>query len=201
METIHRCSDKFLAHRFFVEQGIGSPATWLPGELPDELPYPGARQGAARLRLAAYLPCHEPRRARLLPRYTTADSMVQAVCSGDEFSIDVFCDLSGRCLAAMPRTMIESKGGESIKGMTIKDERADRVRPQGLGGARDHRPRERPVLPRAGRRARGDGRQPALRRWLSLADGCRLALSRAGAGARERRAARRRGSASFARAS
>ena len=54
-------------------------------------------------------------------RYTTADSMVQAVCHGEEFSIDVFCDLDGRCLAAVPRTMIESKGGESIKGMTIKD--------------------------------------------------------------------------------
>ncbi len=47
--------------------------------------------------------------------------MVQALCSGEEFSIDVFCDLAGRCLAAIPRTMIESKGGESIKGMTIKD--------------------------------------------------------------------------------
>ena len=47
--------------------------------------------------------------------------MVQAVCRGEEFSIDVFCDLDGRCLAAIPRTMIESKGGESIKGMTIKD--------------------------------------------------------------------------------
>ena len=47
--------------------------------------------------------------------------MVQAVCHGVEFSIDVFCDLGGRCVAAIPRTMIESKGGESIKGMTIKD--------------------------------------------------------------------------------
>ena len=47
--------------------------------------------------------------------------MVQRVCSGEEFSIDVFCDLDGRCLGAVPRTMIESKGGESIKGMTIGD--------------------------------------------------------------------------------
>ena len=55
-------------------------------------------------------------------RHTTAESMVQGLCRGEEFSIDVFCDLGGRCLAAIPRTMIESKGGESIKGMTIKDE-------------------------------------------------------------------------------
>ena len=53
--------------------------------------------------------------------YTPVPSMVQQGCLGDEFSIDVFCDLDGRCLNAIPRTMIESKGGESIKGMTIKD--------------------------------------------------------------------------------
>ena len=47
--------------------------------------------------------------------------MVQALCTGEEFSIDVFCDFDGRCLNAIPRTMIESKGGESIKGMTIFD--------------------------------------------------------------------------------
>jgi carbamoyl-phosphate synthase large subunit len=47
--------------------------------------------------------------------------MVQQVCRGEEFSIDVFCDTDGRCLNAIPRTMIESKGGESIKGMTTKD--------------------------------------------------------------------------------
>ena len=36
--------------------------------------------------------------------------------------MDVFCDLEGRCLNAIPRTMIESKGGESIKGMTIAED-------------------------------------------------------------------------------
>ena len=54
-------------------------------------------------------------------RYTPVDSMVQTCCRGEEFSIDVFCDLDGRCLNAIPRTMIQSKGGESIKGMTIQD--------------------------------------------------------------------------------
>ena len=38
------------------------------------------------------------------------------MCRGEEFSIDVLCDLEGRCLNAIPRTMVESKGGESIKG-------------------------------------------------------------------------------------
>jgi len=55
--------------------------------------------------------------------YTPVESIVQACLAGEEFSVDVFCDLDGRCLNAIPRTMIESKGGESIKGMTIRDER------------------------------------------------------------------------------
>jgi hypothetical protein len=27
---------------------------------------------------------------------------VQQVCTGEEFSIDVFCDFEGRCLGAIP---------------------------------------------------------------------------------------------------
>ena len=121
-ETIERCSDKYLAHGFFVDSGIGSPGTWLPDELPGELAYPvlvKARRGFGSRHIY-----RAANRAELdfFLGYTTADSMVQALCLGEEFSIDVFCDLAGRCLAAIPRTMIESKGGESIKGMTIKDD-------------------------------------------------------------------------------
>ena len=46
---------------------------------------------------------------------------MQERCHGEEFSIDVFCDLDGRCLNAIPRSMIQSKGGESIKGRSLRD--------------------------------------------------------------------------------
>jgi carbamoyl-phosphate synthase large subunit len=121
-ETIRRCSDKYLAHRFFEAEGIGSPATWLPDALPDEVPFPvlvKARKGFGSRHIYR---AHDADELAFFLRYTTADSMVQAVCAGEEFSIDVFCDLDSRCLNAVPRTMIESKGGESIKGMSLKDE-------------------------------------------------------------------------------
>ena len=120
-ETSERCADKYLAHRFFEENGIGSPPTWLPTELPAEVRFPvlvKARKGFGSRHI--YRAANDTELDFFL-RYTSADSMVQAVCHGVEFSIDVFCDLDGRCVAAVPRTMIESKGGESIKGMTIKD--------------------------------------------------------------------------------
>jgi carbamoyl-phosphate synthase large subunit len=120
-EVVRRTEDKYEAHLFFEEHGIPSPGSWLPGGLPDDLPYPvlvkprrgfGSRhiyRAGDREELDFYL------------RRTPADSFVQQVCSGEEFSIDVFCDFEGRCLGAIPRTMIESKGGESIKGSSIKD--------------------------------------------------------------------------------
>ena len=91
--------------------------------VPDDVPFPvlvKARKGFGSRHIYRAANAEE---LDLFLRYTTADSMVQQACAGEEFSIDVFCDLDGRCLNAIPRTMIESKGGESIKGMTIRDER------------------------------------------------------------------------------
>ncbi len=120
-EAIARCGDKYLAHRFFEERGIGTPPTWLPDELPAELPYPvlvKARRGFGSRHIYR---ARDRSELDFFLGYTAVESMVQAVCLGVEYSIDVLCDLDGRCLNAIPRTMIESKGGESIKGMTIAD--------------------------------------------------------------------------------
>ena len=105
-ETIERCADKYAAHSFFEELGIGTPPTWLPTELPEKIPYPvlvKARQGYGSRHIFR---AENRSELEFFLRYTTADSMVQAACRGEEFSVDVFCDLDGRCLAAIPRTMI-----------------------------------------------------------------------------------------------
>jgi carbamoyl-phosphate synthase large subunit len=53
--------------------------------------------------------------------YVDEPTMIQKLMDGPEFSIDCLSDLQGRCLNAIPRTMIESRGGESIKGTVIAD--------------------------------------------------------------------------------
>ncbi len=121
LDAIERCSDKYEAHTFFSANGIGSPPTWLAGDVPDDPRFPvlvKARKGFGSRHIYR---AHDRDELDFFLRYTTVDSMVQAVCEGEEFSIDVFSDLDARCVAAIPRTMIESKGGESIKGMSIKD--------------------------------------------------------------------------------
>ena len=37
-DVVRRTADKYLAHRFFEERGIPSPASWLPEELPRRRP-------------------------------------------------------------------------------------------------------------------------------------------------------------------
>ena len=120
-EIVDALADKWLAHLLFEERGIGSPATWLPDALPDTLEFPVLVKARHGFGSRGIYRCVDRRELEFFLGYTDHDSMVQAACAGEEFSIDVFCDLDGRCLNAVPRTMIESKGGESIKGMTIRD--------------------------------------------------------------------------------
>ena len=119
--VVERLGDKYLAHQLLEEHGLESPSTWLPTEVPADVRFPvlvKARHGFGSRHIYRAENASE---LEFFLRYTPVDSIVQQACLGEEFSIDVFCDWDTRCLNAIPRTMIESKGGESIKGQTIKD--------------------------------------------------------------------------------
>ena len=121
LDVVQAVADKYVAHKRFDELGLPSPPTWLPDELPDEVPYPVLVKDRRGFGSRHIFRARDRRELDFFLAYTPAESMVQQYCAGEEFSIDVFCDREGRCLNAIPRTMIQSKGGESIKGMTIKD--------------------------------------------------------------------------------
>jgi carbamoyl-phosphate synthase large subunit len=121
-EICRQVGDKYLAHQLFSRLGIPSPPSWLPGEVPRDARFPllvKVRDGFGSRHIYR---ARDRDEFEFFLRYTPVESFVQQQCLGEEFSIDVFCDTESRCLNAIPRTMIQSKGGESIKGMTIKDE-------------------------------------------------------------------------------
>ena len=131
--------------------GSRARARGCPGDVPDDARYPAARQGARGFGSRHIYRAADAAELAFFLAHTPVESMVQELCVGEEFSIDVFCDLEGRCLNAIARTMIQSKGGESIKGMSILD--AELIE-HGAPGRRDDRHRRagmHPVLPRAGR--------------------------------------------------
>ncbi len=114
--------DKYEAHLLLERLGLPSPPTVLPGDADlDAIDYPvmvkpRRGSGARSIHLA-----HDPAQARFFVGYVREPTMVQRAMDGPELSIDCLGDLDGRCLNAIPRTMLESRGGESIKGTVIDD--------------------------------------------------------------------------------
>jgi carbamoyl-phosphate synthase large subunit len=111
--------DKYEAHELLLRHGLPSPPTVVPPDEPGSYPVmvkPRRGSGARSIHPAADREAME-----FFVRYVEEPVMVQRLMGGPEFSIDILCDLDGRCLNAIPRTMIESRGGESIKGTVIAD--------------------------------------------------------------------------------
>lgn len=119
-EVCRSTYDKYETHELLLHHGLPSPRTVLPGQQPESYPVmvkPRRGSGARSIHPAA-----DREEMEFFTRYVKEPVMVQKLMDGPEFSIDLLCDLDGRCLNAIPRTMIESRGGESIKGTVINDE-------------------------------------------------------------------------------
>jgi carbamoyl-phosphate synthase large subunit len=111
--------DKYEAHLLLTRLGLPSPPTVLPGEPIESFPVmvkPRQGSGARSIHRA-----DDEHAAAFFVDYVAEPTMVQKLMNGPELSIDCLSDPHGRCLNAIPRTMIESRGGESIKGTVIAD--------------------------------------------------------------------------------
>jgi carbamoyl-phosphate synthase large subunit len=114
--------DKYEAHLLLGRLGLPSPPTVLPDADLGALEYPvmikpRRGSGARSIHLA-----RDAEQARFFIGYVEEPVMVQRAMDGPELSIDCLGDLRGRCLNAIPRTMLESRGGESIKGSVVRDD-------------------------------------------------------------------------------
>jgi carbamoyl-phosphate synthase large subunit len=119
LEGARATFDKWETHRLLERSGLPSPPTVLPGEHVHRYPVivkPRRGSNTRSIHLA-----RDAEEAEFFVRYVEEPVIVQRAMDGPEFSIDCLCDLDGRCLNAIPRTMIESRGGESVKGMVLAD--------------------------------------------------------------------------------
>ena len=159
--------DKYETHLLLARLGLPSPPTVLPGDPVEHFPVmvkPRWGSGARSIHRA-----DDTHAAEFFVDYIAEPTMVQRFMDGPEFSIDVLCDLHGRCLNVIPRTMIESRGGESIKGTVIADPELIDARPARGRGAGRTRAVHDPGVPRPRDRPGHHRRQHALRRRLPRA--------------------------------
>jgi carbamoyl-phosphate synthase large subunit len=122
VEVARATYDKYEAHLLLLRHGLPSPPTVRAEDDLDQLEYPvmvkpRRGSGARSIHLA-----RDPSQARFFIDYVEEPTMVQRAMKGPELSIDCLGDHDGRCLNAIPRTMLESRGGESIKGQVVHDE-------------------------------------------------------------------------------
>jgi carbamoyl-phosphate synthase large subunit len=111
--------DKYETHLLLERLGLPTPPTVLPGTEPASYPVmvkPRRGSGARSIH-----PARTAEEAAFFARYVDEPVMAQRLMDGPEFSMDCLGDTSGRCLNVIPRTMIESRGGESIKGTVVGD--------------------------------------------------------------------------------
>jgi carbamoyl-phosphate synthase large subunit len=116
-----RTYDKYETHLLLSEHSLPSPPAALPDDDLGELDYPvmvkpRRGSGARSIHLA-----RDAAQARFFIDYVEEPVMIERAMGGPEISIDCLGDRDGRCLNAIPRSMLESRGGESIKGQVLDD--------------------------------------------------------------------------------
>jgi len=130
LEMAEATFDKYLTHLLLERLGLPSPPTVLPGDRDPGDPVAPVRgvdhypvivkprwgSNSRGINLA-----RDPAEAAFFVGYSDEPVILQRAMDGPEFSIDCLCDLDGRCLNAIPRSMTESRGGESVKGTVLGD--------------------------------------------------------------------------------
>jgi carbamoyl-phosphate synthase large subunit len=114
--------DKARTAEHFRRLGFDAPRVFTDDELGDldRLSYPVFLKPACGSSSIGAMRIDDPAAMRYhLAR--TDSPVVQSYVEGEEFTIDVFCDLEGAARCAVPRKRLETRAGEVSKGVTVKD--------------------------------------------------------------------------------
>jgi carbamoyl-phosphate synthase large subunit len=117
-ETAAATFDKLATHELLERHGLPSPPTVEPG---GEIAFPViVKPRTGSLSRSIHL-ARDRREAEFFTGYVDEPVVWQRRYGGEHVSLDCLGDLEGRCLNAIPRSMLESRGGEAVKGQILDD--------------------------------------------------------------------------------
>lgn len=121
--------DKWNTVQHFAEQGIRTPASWLPStaeDAPSPNLFPQAVPDPVFVKPRRGSASQDARQVGRddLPRVLAVleDPLVQEVMETPEITVDALFDLEGTLVHYVPRLRIRTMGGESIQGYTLPDD-------------------------------------------------------------------------------
>jgi carbamoyl-phosphate synthase large subunit len=122
VQTIEICNDKHATCRMLNARGIAAAASFLPGDLPADPPFPlFIKPRFGRGSVAAF-PVRNRRELDFFLDYVP-EPVIETYLEGPEFTIDMLCDFSGRPLSIVPRERVVIRAGVTDRGRTTRDSR------------------------------------------------------------------------------
>lgn len=121
--AIQIASDKWKTYQWLTTSGLPTARTALAEEvLADQSSWPlplivKPRRGSASVGVATISHFSE---LEMAVRQRN-DLIVQEIAQGVEYTINLYVDLAGKCLASVPHRRIQTRGGEVAKGITTKN--------------------------------------------------------------------------------
>lgn len=120
-EVIEVCNDKYRFYQFLAKNNIPTPKTFLPNQVfCSSMEYPlivKPRYGSGGKNI---FKVKNKKELEFFINYVS-EPVIQKFVKGKEYTVDLLSDFDGKVLTVVPRERIETFGGESFKGRTIKD--------------------------------------------------------------------------------
>lgn len=121
-DVINCCNDKWETYKFFNSNGIKTPNSFIPQNIPDNLDFPLIIKPRDGMGSSNVFLAHDIEDYNFYIKKVN-NAIIQKYIKGTEYTIDVLCDLDGKIISIVPRKRIEVRAGEVTKSRTVKDEK------------------------------------------------------------------------------
>lgn len=119
-EIIKTFNDKKNTDKFFLDNNIRTPQKYTEDDLEDESIYPIIIKPRDGMGSKGVFKANNSEEGKFFYKYVE-NPIAQKFINGEEYTVDLFCDIDGNAITVIPRKRIEVRSGEVSKTSTVKD--------------------------------------------------------------------------------